>query len=63
VVLLSGEAPFLQHSQKKTLRLTAMVISPTKAKKLYLDYTYKREEAPTAQIRNNLLAAEIQIQF
>jgi phosphate-selective porin len=31
--------------------------------KLYIDYTYKREEVATAQTRNNLLAAEIQIQF
>lgn len=31
--------------------------------KLYLDYTYKREEIATAQNRNNLLAAEIQVQF
>lgn len=31
--------------------------------KLYLDYTYKREEIATAQSRNNLLAAEIQVQF
>jgi len=30
--------------------------------KLYLDYTYKREETP-AQVRNNLLAAEIQVIF
>ncbi|MDB5030258.1 porin [Mucilaginibacter sp.] len=31
--------------------------------KLYVDYTYKREEIPTAQVKNNLFAAEIQIQF
>jgi phosphate-selective porin OprO/OprP len=30
--------------------------------KLYIDYTYKKEEA-VKQVRNNLLAAEIQVQF
>lgn len=31
--------------------------------KLYVDYTYKREGVSTAQVRNNLIAAEIQVIF
>jgi len=31
--------------------------------KLYFDYSYRREEVPTAQVKNNLLAVELQVQF